>query len=49
MEHSTFISDALAAESNINLATWNRPRSDEELRDFISNRHLRLAVLSDNE
>lgn len=29
----------------LNLATWNRPRSDDELREFVTRHH---AALPDN-
>lgn len=34
---------SLDMDQNINLASWNRPRSTEELVDFISRRHAALT------
>lgn len=49
MEQPTQISDALTAESNIELASWNRPRSSEELRAFVASRAVRFSMDSDVE
>ncbi len=33
----------------LDLATWNRPRSDQELRDFVTTHHSRLPEDSEIE
>ena len=33
----------MSPESNIELASWNRPRSTEQLLDFISRREAEIA------
>jgi hypothetical protein len=34
--------DAQTVNSSFELASWNRPRTSEELRNFINSRHAKL-------
>lgn len=42
MEMTSAGTEAVTVSDILDLATWNRPRSSEELQDFISTRHNRL-------
>lgn len=45
MDISTSDIEDVTVSDILDLATWNRPRSDEELHDFVTRHH---AALPDN-
>ena len=49
MESTSASIESTTASNILDLATWNRPRSSEELQNFIRTRHNRLLDLAEIE
>jgi len=44
METTTATIEPVTVSDVLNLATWDRPRTNEELRDFISQREFTVGL-----